>query len=50
MSPATVYNVTVAMGVAMVGVGAGAAFGWPFGLIATGALMIVLSITALVLR
>lgn len=50
MTPAVVYNATVAAGTAMVGVGAGAAWGWPFGLIATGALMIVLSITALVLR
>jgi len=50
MSPAAIYNATVAIGTAALAVGAGAAFGWPFGLMAGGAAMIVLAIVALVAR
>ncbi len=50
MTPAAVYNATVAAGTAMVGVGAGAAFGWPFGLMAAGAMMVALAVIAVMVR
>lgn len=42
-----IYNVCVGSGVVMLSVGAGAQFGWPVGLIAAGALLIVLSVLTL---
>ncbi len=50
MTPAAIYNVTVGAGTALVGVGAGAAFGWPFGLMSSGALMIGLAVASLRVR
>jgi hypothetical protein len=50
MTPAIVYNASIGIGTALVGVGAGAAFGWPFGLMATGAMMVVLAVAALWVR
>jgi len=50
MTPALVYNLTVGSGALLLAVGAGAAFGWPFGAMAGGAAMIVLAIVALVAR
>lgn len=46
MTRAAVYNASVGIGTTMVGVGTGAAYGWPFGLIASGLLVIVLSLVA----
>lgn len=43
MTQATVYNATVGAATAMIGVGTGAEFGWPLGLVAAGAVMLVLS-------
>lgn len=50
MTPATIYNATVAVGTTMVGVGCGAAFGWPAGLIASGAIMLGLAVSMLRVR
>jgi hypothetical protein len=47
MTPDHINNAAVAIGTALVGVGVGAAFGWPFGLIALGSLLVVLGLVAL---
>lgn len=43
MTP-TIYNVSMGAGVASVGVGVGAQWGWPFGLMAVGALVLCLTV------
>jgi hypothetical protein len=43
---ALAYNVSVAAGVLMVGIGAGAQWGWPVGLMAAGLLIVALSVVA----
>jgi hypothetical protein len=43
-------SMALAVGTAMVGVGVGVAFGWPFGLIAGGAMVVALALVALLVR
>lgn len=45
---AAIYNASVALGVLMLAIGAGAQWGWPVGMMVSGAL--VLGLTAYTLR
>lgn len=48
MKTIVVYNTSIAAGVALSSIGAGAQFGWPVGLMVAGVL--VLGVSALMLR
>jgi len=41
---ATSYNLSIGAGVACVGIGAGAQWGWPVGLMAVGGLVVALTL------
>lgn len=43
----TIYNASIGCGVAAIGVGAGAQWGWPVGLMAAGVLVVSLAVFAL---
>lgn len=42
-----VYNASIASGIVLASIGAGAQFGWPWGLMVAGSSMVVLSLATL---